>query len=166
MAATLLLITTMTTVMNIHYRKGNMFEHDFSNVKGRKVIAHGCNMQGVMGSGVAKEFKNRYPDAFKKYLSDISNGLQLGDCSLAYDKEKDVYLASLLTQEFYGKDGKKYASYQAIYMGISYIVQMYDTIVIPKIGCGLGGCEWDKVELIIKKWLSLYPNKDLYVYSL
>jgi len=46
-----------------------MIEHKigdlFSNTEG--YIVHGCNAQGVMGSGVAKIVKDQYFDAFKRY---------------------------------------------------------------------------------------------------
>jgi O-acetyl-ADP-ribose deacetylase (regulator of RNase III) len=37
------------------------------------IIVHGCNCQGVWGSGVAKQMKEKYPEAFTKYQSDLKN---------------------------------------------------------------------------------------------
>lgn len=150
--------------MQIEYRKGNMFEHDFSKDCGRKVFMHGCNQQGVMGSGVAKEFKERYPNAFKQYVDDLASGIRLGDCSFAKDSKTGIYLASVITQEFYGKDGKQYASYAAIESNLAYMMKMFDTIVMPKIGCGLGGCDWNKIEPMFDKWQK--QDLKIYVYSL
>jgi len=150
--------------MQIEYRKGNMFDHDFSKDHGRKVFMHGCNKQGVMGSGVAKEFKERYPKAFKHYVDDLASGLGLGDCSLSKDYKTDIYLASAITQEFYGKDGKQYASYEAIESNLAFVMKMFNTIVIPKIGCGLGGCDWSKIEPMFDKWQK--QDLKIYVYSL
>jgi len=160
MKLTELFVNTLT--MQIEYRKGKMFEHDFSKDYEKRVIMHGCNKQGVMGSGVAKEFKQRYPEAFERYRSDI--GLRLGDCSFSKDSKTGVYLASAITQEFYGKDGKQYASYEAIESNLAFIMKMFNTVVMPKIGCGLGGCDWNKIEPMFDKWQK--QDLKIYVYSL
>jgi O-acetyl-ADP-ribose deacetylase (regulator of RNase III) len=162
MKLTELFVNTLT--MQIEYRKGKMFEHDFSKDYEKRVIMHGCNKQGVMGSGVAKEFKQRYPEAFERYRSDIQNGLRLGDCSFSKDSKTGVYLASAITQEFYGKDGKQYASYEAIESNLAFIMKMFNTVVMPKIGCGLGGCDWNKIEPMFDKWQK--QDLKIYVYSL
>lgn len=153
--------------MPIIYRTGNMFDHDFSNDQGEfKVIMHGCNMQGVMGSGVAKEFKSRYPHAFEKYKQDINLGMSLGGWSIAKTgtHRREIYLISAITQKFYGTDGKQYASYEAIENVMMHVLNHVDVVVMPKIGCGLGGCKWENVEAIINKWLP--EGKTVYVYSL
>ena len=51
--------------MMIHYKKGNLF--DFDDIKISDILVHACNAQGVWGSGIAKEFRDRYPYAFRKY---------------------------------------------------------------------------------------------------
>lgn len=40
--------------MPIKYIKGSLLDTD------AKIIVHGCNCQGVMGSGVAKQLKKNY----------------------------------------------------------------------------------------------------------
>lgn len=45
----------------IEYKKGNLLDV----TKG--IIMHGCNCQGVMGSGVALAVKRKYPLAFDRY---------------------------------------------------------------------------------------------------
>lgn len=153
--------------MTIIYRKGNMFAHDFSaDSVSLQAFMHGCNKQGVMGSGIAKEFKKLYPHAFAQYKLDIAKGLRLGEYSLAKTNigDKKVHLVSAITQEFYGKDKKQYASYAAIEIIMSQTLTLFDVVVMPKIGCGLGGCDWGAVEAIIDKWLP--EGNKVYVYSL
>lgn len=45
----------------ITYVKGNIFESP------AKVLVNTVNTVGVMGKGVALEFKRRYPDMFESY---------------------------------------------------------------------------------------------------
>ena len=47
--------------MKIIYKKGNLLDAQTD------VIAHQVNCQGVMGSGVAKQIKEKWPDVFKQY---------------------------------------------------------------------------------------------------
>ena len=46
----------------LEYVKGSVFDAP----KG-VILAHACNAQGSWGSGVALEFKKRFPDAYAYY---------------------------------------------------------------------------------------------------
>jgi ADP-ribose 1''-phosphate phosphatase len=50
----------------ITYKKGSLFEALTSDQKD-VVLAHACNCRGVWGSGIAVEFKARYPEVFAEY---------------------------------------------------------------------------------------------------
>ena len=50
--------------MKIEYRKGDLLKTEIP------YIAHGCNAQGVMGSGVAKVIREKWPLAFQVYWED------------------------------------------------------------------------------------------------
>jgi len=120
------------------------------------MLIHGCNAQGVMNSGVAKTFREKYPQAFEKYRSDLANKHVSLGCVSFYnlDADRNIVLASTITQQFYGNDGKKYASYDAIrtVMSDCMTISLFCNIdiVMPKIGCGLGGLDWDRVSTIIE----------------
>ena len=137
------------------------------------IIVHGCNCQGVMGSGVALAIKNKYPDAYYDYINYVSVETDtstrgrnlLGE--IQYTKVTDkLTIANAFTQQFYGKDGLKYASYSAV-EDIMYRLKDFtslDTpIHMPKIGCGLGGLDWDEVSQYIQYYLG---NHDVTVYEL
>ena len=42
-------------------------------------IVHGCNAQGVMGSGVAKALRDEWPQIFKPYADFIATRASSGD---------------------------------------------------------------------------------------
>lgn len=52
----------------ISYKKGSLFEALTSDEKD-VVLAHACNCKGVWGSGIAVEFKARYPEVFAEYAA-------------------------------------------------------------------------------------------------
>lgn len=152
----------------MRYIKGNLFEYS-TDVP--LVIVHGCNAQGVMGSGVAKEFKTRYPSAYAQYKKDISAGFRPGSVSWKFHSD-DLFLASAITQEYYGKDGRQYVSYDAIEQCIRIIFRMLKNteteVIMPKIGAGLGGGDWAVIEDIIVKsaLLSGFDEKKITVFEL
>ena len=67
-----------------------------------KILCHGCNTQGRMGSGIALEIKNTYPGAYEKYVIEHqTNGLILGE-SVVYNHNSEMFqIWNMLTQEFY-----------------------------------------------------------------
>ena len=146
--------------MKIEYRKGDLFA---TNVK---TIVHGCNAQGVMGSGVAKIVREQFPKAYDRYMQEARNGhLVLGNiipvpCG---DRENDPdnfkIIVNAITQEYYGRDGKRYASYDAVAESMNKINRMcevydIDTVAMPQIGAGLGGGDWTVIEAIIESELA------------
>jgi O-acetyl-ADP-ribose deacetylase (regulator of RNase III) len=136
--------------MMIEYIKGDLFTTDC------KYIAHGVNCQGVMGAGVAKIVKERFPKAFRTYYNhcstqDFQSSL-LGNVCIS-PKENDKVILNCFTQDFYGRNGS-YVSYDAL-------VNCFDAIsfadiselAMPKIGAGLGGGDWSIIEAIINSKL-------------
>lgn len=129
------------------------------------VIAHGVNCQGVMGSGVAKFIRAKYPQVYERYTANANaygkSPELLGKCFIvAADEEYNVLVANCYTQEFYGKDGRQYASIIAVRDSLDQAFMFASAaeknIYLPRIGCGLGGLDWDSqvgpiVEELIDK---------------
>jgi len=135
--------------MKINYIKGDLL----SVTSG--IIMHGCNAQGVMGSGVALAVRQKYPKAYEKYKEEIQRGfLGLGDLQLV-EVQENLFIANAITQEFYGRDKKVYVSYEAINSCFETLFTLanaigHSVLSIPKIGAGLGGGDWDMVLEVIK----------------
>jgi O-acetyl-ADP-ribose deacetylase (regulator of RNase III) len=141
----------------IEYRKGDMFADN------HEIIVHGVNCQGVMGSGIAKIIRQKYPwsyDAYKEYCNTKTPENLLGTnkhCS----QENSVLIVHCFTQLNYGLENKRYVSYDAIddcmkslaramvFKGISGYIISKIPIAMPKIGSGLGGGNWNVIEAII-----------------
>jgi len=133
--------------------KGNLLESDCY------YIAHGCNCQGKMNSGIAKHIREKYPNTFNAYIGFLNQPfvIPLGDYIATFEGTRIVF--NLFTQEFYGRDGKQYASYEAIESSllkaataiVSHKIDHLPILGIPWIGCGLGGAKKDKVLEILHK---------------
>ena len=117
------------------------------------IIVHGCNAQGVMGSGVAKAIKQKYPGAFRTYQDVHQNtpgGLKLGE--VVWYVRDDIKIANAITQEFYGTE-KRHVNYAAVVKCFTEVIGYANTmkldIYFPKIGAGLGGGDWSIIEQLI-----------------
>jgi O-acetyl-ADP-ribose deacetylase (regulator of RNase III) len=147
----------------IEYRKGDLFSVQSG------IIAHGCNNQGVMGSGVAAIVKRMYPLAFMHYKNNHQNGFNaLGQVDLVLVKdEPKLYIGNLITQELYGNDVRQ-VSYDAVDICFDALFMKADKQIvnIPKIGAGLGGGDWNVIESIIKSKLKNYTKQKVVVWEL
>ena len=120
-------------------------------------ILHGCNAQGVMNSGVAKDIKQKWDKVFQGYKAAEERGrLVLGTVSNFTNVGHDLWVANCITQKYYGYDRKRYASYDAIDSSIREAVRFLKEnhsiaeFHVPKIGAGRGGLDWRVVETILR----------------
>lgn len=137
----------------------------------RGVLIHGCNAQGAMNSGVAKAVRSTWPGAFEKYVAFVKEygvGRHLLGQVAWYHHSAELHIANAITQEYYGKDGRKYADPRAIQLALRQVYAFASSaklpIYMPPIGCGLGGLNWEQdVEPIVKDLDLMYPDLQLYV---
>jgi O-acetyl-ADP-ribose deacetylase (regulator of RNase III) len=130
-------------------------------------IVHGCNAQGVMGSGVALAVKNTYYGAYEDYHEQWkAKGLQLG---VAYPHivNPKLMIWNAITQDNFGT-GERLVSYDAIETcfnqinihiksGLEGIANMQpNELHIPKIGAARGGGNWEIIREIIEQTMD-YP---------
>lgn len=139
----------------IKYVKGDIFNSP------SKIIVNTVNTVGVMGKGVALEFKKRYPEMFDKYQELCSNQLlDVGKLYLWRESEKWVLL-------FPTKKHWRYPSkMEYIEKGLQKFEQNWDklgtnTIAFPRLGCGNGGLDWQEVKPLMEKYLSKIPMQIL-----
>lgn len=131
---------------NIKYVKGNLFE---LAPKGA-YLAHACNCQGVWGSGIAVEFRKRFPEAYLKYVD-----LCINHSEFLSGKFADEGLIIMLFTSFdYGKNKD---SVSVILNNTESALKMMSRTSIkelhmPKINSGLFGVPWEETEAILKKF--------------
>jgi O-acetyl-ADP-ribose deacetylase (regulator of RNase III) len=133
-------------------------------------ICHGVNCSGAFGSGVAGAIKKKWPVVYKTFKSIEPSPKLLGAFHPILIDGKLV-IGNCYTQEKYGNDGKKYASIDAVALSLktAYLYAIENnlkTISMPKIGCGLGGLDWDDEVLPIVNYLDeqYYNNIETHIY--
>ena len=129
-----------------------------------KYIVHGCNAQGGMGTGIALQIKQKYPEVFDVYRSayEEHNQLFLGDTIPAVAEDGKVVF-NCITQDRYGRNKSiVYVDYDAVRKCLievnntirdnnSIRLNHHTEVAMPKIGCGLANGDWAVVEAIINE---------------
>ena len=128
------------------------------------IILQQVNAQGVMASGIAKEIRAKWPAVWVAYSTLVTpspefglNGQQhLGKIS-PVEVESNLWVVSIIGQQFYGRDGKRYTSYDALDVGLQQVARWvaeteftHADIHHPLLGSGLGGGSWPVVKAIIE----------------
>jgi O-acetyl-ADP-ribose deacetylase (regulator of RNase III) len=125
-------------------------------------IVHGCNAQGVMGSGVALAVKRKYPGAFESYRAEYERyGLKLGH-AYPHIVNPKLIIWNAITQEGFGQPTRNmsYDAIQTCFEQINLFISSThlnsptnppSEIHIPAIGAGLGGGNWEIIREIIEQ---------------
>lgn len=141
----------------IEYIEGDIFESP------AQVIVNTVNTVGVMGKGLALSFKQRYPEMFERYKSVCEKHLlTVGKLMLFY--EPDHWLLLFPTKENWRNPSKL----EYIEKGLMKFVQTYaekniTSIAFPRLGCGNGELDWNKVKPLMERYLKKLPI-DVYIY--
>lgn len=136
-------------------------------------ICHQVNCQGRMGSGIAKQIRERHPEVYISYDKMCADYLWkasplLGNIDIIQLINSEQYIVNMFAQEYYGYDGKRYTSYDAFWICLGKIKEQIpkgSKIGFPaKIGCGLGGANWEVIFRMIEQVLG--EDYEVYIYML
>ena len=147
----------------ITIKEGNLFNSE------AQVIAHQCNCQGVMGSGVAKEVKDKYPHVYESYRKDYESGLLKPGYVNYTEAKPGQIIASFCGQDKFGSDGKQYTDYNAVKeclfdIALNMSLSELKTIAFPyNVCCGRGGGDWN---IIYKMIADIFTDFDVEIWKL
>ena len=147
----------------IRYTTGDILQSDV------EALVNTVNCVGVMGRGIALQFKNSYPDNFIQYK-------QACEAHEVVPGKMLVYETGLLTYPKYiinfptKRHWKGKSRLEDIESGLDALVadikrlHIY-SIAIPPLGSGLGGLPWGVVKDLIQQKLSSLPNVEIAIYE-
>lgn len=136
----------------IEYKKGNILAEDV------EAVVNTVNCVGIMGRGIALQFKNSFPDNFKAYSAACKrNEVQPGRMFI-YDTGRLTnprYIVNFPTKRHW----KGKSRMEDIDAGLAALVEeirarQIRSIAIPPLGSGLGGLDWLKVRARIEAALN------------
>ncbi|CAD7809682.1 hypothetical protein CHRY9390_02050 [Chryseobacterium aquaeductus] len=132
----------------IQFKIGNLLESD------SEALVNTVNTDGVMGKGIALQFKNQFPNNYKEYVKACKNGdISIGKLLVF---EEDTLLNGKKTIiNFPTKTSwRKPSEYSYLELGLKHLIEIISiknikSIAIPPLGAGNGGLEWHKVKEIL-----------------
>lgn len=142
------------------YVKGNLFDSP------AKVLVNTVNTVGVMGKGIAKTFKDIYPEMFTRYMELCeSKRFDIGNLWLYRTDHK--WVLNFPTKKHWRNSSKL----EYIEAGLQKFVTTYSdqnitSVAFPQLGCGNGELEWKEVEPLMLRYLRPLPiNIFVYLYD-
>jgi O-acetyl-ADP-ribose deacetylase (regulator of RNase III)/uncharacterized protein YwgA len=137
---------------------GDMFESR------AQALVNTVNCVGVMGKGVAEQFRKRYPAMFEDYQRRCEQkAVRLGEPYL-YRDASGTLIVNFPTKEHW-RSASRLADIES---GLDYFVEHVAewglaSVAMPPLGCGNGGLEWSEVgPLIHRKLHKLSIDVELY----
>lgn len=127
------------------------------------MIVHGCNCKNTMGSGIAKQIKDKYPEAYKADTEyDALPYQKLGNFSRAkIYSSTNFTIVNAYTQYEYlprGVDHFEYASFAVILQKLAHYWGNYD-YGFPYIGMGLAGGDSERIISMLEEFATVVEAK-------
>ncbi len=147
----------------IRYKQGDLLVED------SEALVNSVNCVGVMGRGVALQFKETFPENFKAYVAACNRGdVQPG--------RMFVFETGLLTNPRYiinfptKRHWRGKSRIEDIEAGLDALVaeiraRGIRSIALPPLGSGLGGLSWGVVRARIETSLGSLPDVDVLVFE-
>lgn len=131
-------------------------------------IVNTVNTVGVMGKGLALQFKHRYPDNFQAYTDACRRGdVRIGRVHV-YDRQQTGphrFIVNFPTKQHW----RQPSDYRWIRDGLVDLRNMVDSygiesIAIPALGCGNGGLDWGVVRPLIARIMEPIGDFQVVIY--
>lgn len=148
----------------IQYLTGNLFDSKAD------ALVNTVNTVGVMGKGIALQFKKLFPNNFKSY-KDICDKKEFNVGELFITQDQNVITGEKIIINFpTKKHWKSPSEYSYIESGLVELIKVIKeknikSIAVPPLGSGNGGLQWYKVKEIINAKLSDVEDCEIYVYE-
>ena len=147
----------------IKYVTGNILDSE------AEALVNTVNTDGIMGKGIALQFKKAFPTNFKLYQQACKDKIvDIGKLFITKDSNitsGTKYIINFPTKQSW----RKPSEYSFIESGLDDLLRVLQvnnikSIAIPPLGAGNGGLEWERVKNIIERKLS-NSNIDILVYE-
>lgn len=150
--------------MTIHSIEGDLLKQDDVDA-----IVNTVNCVGIMGKGIALQFKNKWPANFKAYEAACKQKQVKVGSMFVYDSGgllKPNYIINFPTKDHW--KGKSKVEY--IQSGLQDLVVQIKrlgikSIALPPLGCGNGGLNWTVVKPLIKSAFAQLPEVEVRLFE-
>lgn len=151
-------------MMTIKLTQGDLLKQDDVDA-----IVNTVNCVGVMGKGIALQFKNKWPSNFREYAAACKHGKVRPGHMMVHDSgalAKPNFIINFPTKDHWRgnstiafiQDGLVDLIAQIRILGIR-------SIAIPPLGCGNGGLDWEVVKTMIIDAFSELPDVEVRLFE-
>ncbi len=149
--------------MMIHYTAGDILKADV------EAIVNTVNCVGVMGRGIALQFKKAWPENFKAYkLACDAGEVEIGKLNVFATGQlaNPRFVVNFPTKRHW-RGASRMEDIESGLVALKQWIQesQVKSIAIPPLGAGLGGLDWSKVKAKIEKALSPLESVDIHIYE-
>jgi O-acetyl-ADP-ribose deacetylase (regulator of RNase III) len=144
-------------------KKGNILKQE------AVALVNTVNCVGVMGRGVALQFKEEFPENYKRYKIACDKGLVKPGHMFVF--ETGMLLGPKFIINFPTKrHWREKSRIEDIESGLVDFINVLkerniNSVAVPPLGCGLGGLKWSIVKPMIEKALAYLPNIHVYLFE-
>jgi O-acetyl-ADP-ribose deacetylase (regulator of RNase III) len=132
-------------------------------------LVNTVNCAGVMGRGIALQFKKAFPETFRAYKSVCKRRELVPGMVLVHDLnrfEQPYYVIDLPTKRHWR--GK--SRIEDIEAGLAALIAEVrrlgiESVAVPPLGCGLGGLSWEDVRPRIQKAFQALPDVQVFLFE-
>lgn len=147
----------------LELKRGNLLDEK------TEALVNTVNCVGVMGKGVALQFKHAFPENFKQYVQACKKGeVQPGHMFIVATESvlNPRYIINFPTKRHWRQKSR----IEDIQLGLSALVQDIErlgiqSIAIPPLGCGNGGLNWVDVKPLILQAFASLPDVNVIVFE-
>jgi len=148
----------MTT---IHYETGNLLTTDVD------ALVNTVNTRGIMGKGVALQFKQAFPDNYDKYRRACQRGeVRLGHMFVVETGRLRPSLIINFPTKDHWRSRSKLPDIERGLKDLQAVIResKVESIALPALGCGNGGLSWADVRPLIEEYLGDLPDVSVLVF--
>jgi O-acetyl-ADP-ribose deacetylase (regulator of RNase III) len=132
-------------------------------------IVNTVNTVGVMGKGIALQFKQKWPNNYKAYAKACEHGEVQPGKMFIYDAGgllRPRYIINFPTKRHWRENSR----IEDIEAGLKDLVEQVRalgirSIALPPLGCGNGGLDWDDVRPRITEAFAQLPNVEVHLFA-
>jgi O-acetyl-ADP-ribose deacetylase (regulator of RNase III) len=146
----------------IEFVSGNILAADV------EAVVNPANAHGVMGAGLALQFKNKYPRMFAEYRRRcIAGEFGPGEVMpVKVDDSNPQWVINFATKDHW-RDPSKLEYIERGLADLRRAIHSLElaSVAIPALGCGLGQLDWPTVRARIKVFAATLPKIRVAVYE-
>jgi O-acetyl-ADP-ribose deacetylase (regulator of RNase III) len=139
----------------IELRTGNLFDAKAD------AFVNTVNTGGVMGKGLALQFKRAFPENTRRYTAAARRGeIAIGRMFVVEEETIDgpILVINIPTKTDWRKPSRlEYVEQGLVDLRRVLFERRVDVVAVPPLGCGLGGLDWEQVRPMIVEALEGLP---------